>query len=200
MAEYYTHTVRMKNRITKGHYGYIGRQKRRLIIRSLILLAGAAGLVIIGWIVTKTNKNLLSVAGILTAVPMAMQLAQLIAYSRFHSRSKEEYEKVREITGEGVLDTELVIAKRDGKSIPVNYAVFTEERIIVFTGDASLDLKTYTEYLHTFLRLEQIDCEILLYKELEPFLGRLKKEEIPSRKEVSETVLKREGVFRAVSM
>ncbi|MBR0086684.1 MAG: hypothetical protein IJL98_02975 [Lachnospiraceae bacterium] len=200
MAEYYTHTVRMKNRITKGHYGYIGRQKRRLIIRSLILLAGAAGLVIIGWIVTKTNKNLLSVAGILTAVPMAMQLAQLIAYSRFHSRSKEEYEKVREITGEGVLDTELVIAKRDGKSIPVNYAVFTEERIIVFTGDATLDLKTYTEYLHTFLRLEQIDCEILLYKELEPFLARLKKEEIPSRKEVSENVLKREGVFRAVSM
>ena len=200
MAEEIKTTIKLKNLITKGHHGYIDRQKRRLLIRSLILGAGVAGLVIIGYIVTKTNKNLMSVMAILTAIPMAMQLAQYLSYRKFSSPSDEEHEKVRQLVGEGVMDTELVIAKRDGATLPLNYAVFTEDCIYGYVPDKKLDLTVYSEYLHNFLRLSSVDGEIKLYNDFSVFLKQLKDKEFTNREEISETVLKREGVFRAISM
>ena len=200
MAEKVNITIKPKHRVTKGHYGYIYDQKRRLVIRTAVLAAGIIGLVVIGYIVTKTTKNLMSLGGILTAIPMAMQLAQLIAYWKFQGRPEAEYEEIKDIVGEGVLDTDLVIAKRDGKSIPVNYACFTEEEIFCFTEDSSLRIRDYTEYLHTFLRLSKVDCEIRLFNDLNAFKGTIKKQSFPSRSDVSDTVLEREGVFRAISM
>lgn len=200
MAEYYTTTIKTKGRITKGHFGYIRQQKKRLLIRTLILALGVAGLVIIGYVVTKTTKNLLSVAGILTAVPMAMQAASLIFYWKFKGRPEAEYEKVRQLVKNGVMDAELIVAKRDGKAIPVNYACFTENEVLVFTGDATLDIKEYTEYLHRFLRLSEVDCEIRLLNDIDKYLASLRSRKFTDRDEIDETVLKREGVFRAISM
>ena len=200
MAEYYTQTIKRKGRVTKGHFGYLKQQKKRLLLRTLILAVGVAGLVVTGYVVTKTTKNLLSVAGVLTAVPMAMQAASLIALWKFKGRSEEEYNKIRSFVKEGVMDAELVVAKRDGKTIPVNYACFTENEVLVFTEDTKLNIKDYTEYLHTFLRLSSVDCEIRLLNDLDKYLASLKSRKFTPRDAVDETVLKREGVFRAISM
>ena len=200
MAKEYQNTVKFGKGATKGHFGYIRAQKKRYLLRTLILAAGVAGMVIIGLVLTKTTKNLLSVVGILTAIPMAMQAASLIAFWKFKGRPEDEYREIQSIVGDGVLDCEFVIAKRDGKTIPVNYACFTEDEVICFTEDPTLDLKVYTEYLHTFLRLSQVDCTIVLYREIEPYKKALKSRSFTPRDEVSETVLQREGVFRAISM
>jgi len=193
-------TIKRKGVVTKGHHGYLKFRKRQLMIRTFILFFGVAGLVTIGIIVTKTNKNLMSLFGILTAVPMCMQLVSYIALAKFFSRPDEEYAAIQSLTGNGLLNTELVVGRRDGKSLPVDYALIHEAGIFVYTSEENCDVKKTTEYLHTFLRLSQVDCEIFLYTDLKPFMARLRTLEPSDRDTCSDTLLEREGVFRAIAM
>jgi len=193
-------TIKRKGVVTKGHHGYLKFRKRQLLLRTFILFFGVAGLVVIGLIVTKTNKNLMSLFGILTAIPMCMQLVSLIALAKFFGRPDEEYEELRSITGSGLLNTELVVGRRDGKSLPVDYAYIHEDGIFVYTGEKDCDVKKTTEYLHTFLRLSQVDCEIFLFTDLKTYMSRLRRLSPSDRETCSDTLLEREGVFRAISM
>ena len=79
----------MKKKITKGHYGYIGYRKKRLLLQALILLLGMAGFIVLGYYITGSNKNLFTLVAVMTAIPMVMQIVQLIAISRFHSRPED---------------------------------------------------------------------------------------------------------------
>jgi len=193
-------TIKRKNAVTKGHHGYLKFRKRQLFLRTMILFLGAAGLVVIGIVVTKTNKNWMSLIAIFTAVPMCMQLVSYIALGKFFSRPEEEYRELRALTGNGLLDTELVVGRRDGKSLPVDYVYVHEDGIFVYTSEKNCDVKATTEYLHTFLRLSQVDDNIYLFTDLRNYKARLKSLSPSDRESCSETLLEREGVFRAISM
>ena len=190
----------MKNRITKGHYGYIGKRKKSLFLQALILFIGMSGFILLGYLITKTNKNLFTLVAVMTAIPMVMQVVQLIAISRYHSRPEEEYMQVKELAGNGLLNTDLVIANKDGPSYDIAYAYVHTNGIVLYCANEKVDIAKTEEYIRNYLRLNGCDAPVQVITDIRVFMKRLKSLPPEDRANVPDELLKQEGVLRAISM
>ena len=190
----------MKHRVTKGHYGYLKHRKRGLLIRGLILLAGIIVLFLTGYLTLGTRNNWLTIFAVLTALPMAMQFATLFAILKYKGRPEEEYREIREITGNGVLDTEILVSNKNGKPIELPYAYFHENGIFLWTPDTKADIPASEEYLHNFLRLQEADGPVTILTDLNQYKKRLSLLPPSDRESCDELLLRQEGVLRAISM
>ena len=186
--------------VTIGHRGYLKKRKLKLFIRSLIIFLGAAGLIVTGYFVTGTLKNWFTILGLVTAIPFAMMLSTLIAMLKFKAPEEAEYESVRKITGNGVLDTEILIANKDGASFYFPYVYFHEDGIFGYLVNEKADPEKTSEYVRNYLRLNDADAPFTVEKDLAAFLNRIGGLSPSDRETVLEKVLREEGVVRAISM
>ena len=190
----------MKKKIGKGHYGYIEQRKKRLLIQGILLMAGIAGFMVLGIVITGSNKNLFTLVAVMTAIPMVMQFVQFFALAKFHSRPLEEYEKARALAGNGLLNTGLVIANKDGASFDIGYAYVHRDGIVLYCANEKTDTAKTEEYIRNFLRLNGCDAPVTVLTDVRVFMKRLKSLSPEDRAEVPEELLKQEGVLRAISM
>lgn len=190
----------MNKRITKGHYGYIEKRKKQLLLQALILLAGVAGFMILGYVITGSNKNLFTLVAVMTVIPMVMQLVQLIAIAKYHSRPEEEYAQVKELAGNGLLNTGLVIANKDGPSYEIGYAYVHSSGIYLYCANEKLDIAKTEEYIRNYLRLNECDANVTVIPDVRVFMKRLKTLSPEDRADVPDELLRQEGVLRAISM
>ncbi len=198
MADITTSVLKPKNAVTKGHYGYIRYRRRMNLLKALLLLAGLIGIVIIGYVMTQSMKNWLSIFACLTSIPMALTLVPFFAMLKFKQRPEEEYNLVKSLTGNGVLDVEILIPDKDGLNFTIDYAYVHETGIYCFSSDPKIDTKHVEEYIRNYLRLSSCDCELTVYKEMETYLKRLETLSPSDRETATEKMLEQEGVLRAI--
>lgn len=187
-------------RNAKGHHGYIRARKRTLSIMVGILTAGIIGLVLLGYLTLGTKNNWLTIVAILSVLPTANLAVVLFALLPYRGRPKEEYDQVAAIVGDGVLDTEMIITSKTDKNMEIDYAYFHEEGIFCYTVNKAMDVKRTEEYLKTMLKNNELTSNVKVFTEWKAFLKRLRTLEPSSRKTCDETLLKMEGVFRAISL
>lgn len=66
----------------KGRIGYLKKQTVRQGLFTLVMLMVSAGIFVTGWIVTKSPKNLLTIASVLGMLPVSKSLVSFIMYIR----------------------------------------------------------------------------------------------------------------------
>lgn len=199
MAEVTTSTLKLKHTITKGHYGYLRVRKLKLLIGASILLLGIIGLMIINWVVFKTNKTWLSIFAALSAIPMAMEFATFFSIVKFKQRPEEEFDEITELTGNGVLDCEIIVANPNGASFEFPYVYIHETGIYAFSPDKKLDIHATEDYVRNYLRLNKCDGPMTIYVDMKMFKNRLKNLEPSDRDTCSEHLLEQEGIIRAIA-
>ena len=187
-------------RAMKGHYGYLKQRKMNLLLLSLVFLVIILGIAIYGLVMKGTTKNWYSIIAAMLVIPMAMQLSTLIPMLRFKDRPKDEYDRIRKLAGDGILDTGLLIAGKDGKAFELNYAFVHEKGIYCFSATQGLNAQETAEYLRNYLRLSEVDGELIVYTNLKSFEKRLSELPASSRNEADDFLLRQEGVIRALSM
>ena len=187
-------------RTRKGSYGYLKRRKKQLMFHVGLVLAGMAILIALGIYSTGTRKNLLTIVAVVSALPLANELVVLIAIWPYTSRPREEYDKVREITGNGVLDTELIITSKTDKAIEVNYAYVHEKGVFCFTADKKTDHAKAAEYIESFLEKNDLKADVFFMRDWKKFVSRIKELSPEDRNTCDESLLRIEGVLRAISI
>ncbi|MBP5254743.1 MAG: hypothetical protein J6Z23_05095 [Lachnospiraceae bacterium] len=187
-------------RPVKGHYGYLEARKRQLLIRALVLLAGVTALIVTGILVTGERLNWMTVFGALTAVPMAMQFASFFALTGYRTGPEEEFREVQALTGNGVLDADIVVGNPKGRSYHASYVYFHEDGIFAYTPDMKTAVHEMETYFRNYLRLHECDGPLTVCDQFGLFLKKLKALPPSDRDTVPERVLRQEGVFRAIAM
>ncbi len=187
-------------RAYKGHYGYLRQRKRNLFLMTLALVLVIAGIAVYGLVMRGTTKNWYSIIAAMLVIPMAMQLSTLIPMLKHQDRPREEYDRIRKLSGQAVLDTGLLIAGKNGKAFELNYVLFHENGIYCFSGDESLNPQETAEYLKNYLRLSEVEGEVTVYTNLKSFEKRLQNLPASDRETADDFLLRQEGVFLAISM
>ena len=200
MAQVTESTLKFKNKITKGHYGYLKQRKARLLAGALILLLGIAGLVAISLVKFKTTKTWLAIAAAISAIPASMSLATYFTLIKYKSRTREEYEELRKITGNGLLNCELIVPNSEGAAFSFPYIYVHEDGIFALTNSEKIDLHKTENYVRNYLRLNQCDGEFRIYEQFETYRKKLKSLAPSDRNTCGEFLLKQEGILRAISM
>ncbi|CVI68330.1 hypothetical protein NDGK_01176 [Clostridiales bacterium CHKCI001] len=187
-------------KIEKGHYGYIRARKKTLLIRTMILFLGVIILLAMGFALTHTKKNLLTVAAIVSVLPAANQAVVLFALLPYHGREKEEYESVRAIVPNGVLNTELILTSKNDRSMPIDYAYVHPTGLYCFSFDSKLDIPKTEQYIRTMMKTNHLNTHVKIFRDFKQFKKRLGELEPIDRNTCEEKLLKIEGVLRAISI
>lgn len=190
----------MNGMLRKGKYGYLKRKKILLLIISAVLALGVAGMYLIGYFTSGRSVNLMTLFALLTAIPFAICLTNLISLLPFKSGTEEEYQEIRSLVDPGVMDCELVIANKDGRSYYLRYAVILTEGIMAFTPDAKMKTDLAVPYIRNFLRLNESDAELIIFTDLQAFKEKLESLERLDRETCDEKYLRQEGTLLAISM
>lgn len=184
----------------KGEYGYLRDRKLLQAGKCLFVLAGIVILLMIGYHVTETRNNIMTVMAIVSALPLANAAVILFAALPYGSRPKEEYERIRELTGDGILDTELVMTRGNGKAISIDYAYVHPEGVFLFTADAGLDTEAAILHMQEILVNHNLYPKITIEKNLGRYEAKLKELEPVHREDCEERLLEIEGVLQAISL
>ena len=107
-----------KKRLAPGDYGYINAHKRRQAIKVVLWAVLIAAIITGGILYTGTRFNELTIIGIVLVLPASKSLIGLIIIGRYHTGSREEYEKIRALAQKNshVL-SDLVLTRYEGSML-----------------------------------------------------------------------------------
>ena len=78
------------NKKTKGEWGYIDYQRKRVMLITLVLYVCAIGMYFLGYFTLHTNKSIWSILAVLAVLPASKSMVNLIMFLRFHSLDRSD--------------------------------------------------------------------------------------------------------------
>ncbi len=78
---------------TKGEWGYINYQRKRVLLITLVLYVCAVGMYLLGYFTLHTNKSIWSILAILAVLPASKSMVNLIMFLRFKSLDKGDHDE-----------------------------------------------------------------------------------------------------------
>lgn len=137
-------------KVPKGNYGYLKSQRKIETIKTLILFCLSAAIFIVGYITTKSKANLLTVVAVVSILPAAKQLTITILFYKYHSGSRQTYEKIKEITKEATSVYDIVITSYD-KIGEILHVAIVGKTIIGYSEKEKTDEKYIADYIKEIL-------------------------------------------------
>lgn len=130
----------------KGQYGYINKQRNRVIIWTVILFVIAFSLFIAGYVMTETKKNLLTIVAVLGLLPASKSLVNAIMFCRASGCSEALREKVKVFDDKLVClyDTYFTSYKNN---YPVSHLVLKNNMLCGYTEGKNIDVNACKKHL-----------------------------------------------------
>ena len=159
-------------RIAKGKYGYTLSHRKSQILKMSLYIALALAIFLIGWITTKTTKNILSIVAICGALPISKEMVGVIMSFKRKPLDKQLYEQISERAGDLEQIYELLFTTQE-KSYVVEAAIVEGKDVICYTLDPKCDVLALQKHLQRMLDANGYKENVKVYKDLKKFLDRV---------------------------
>ena len=159
-------------RVAKGKYGYTLSHRKSQILKMSLYIALALAIFLIGWITTKTTKNILSVVAICGALPISKEMVGVIMSFKRKPLDKQLYEQISERAGDLEQIYELLFTTQE-KSYVVEAAIVEGKDVICYTLDPKCDVMALQKHLQRMLDANGYKENVKVFKDLKKFLDRV---------------------------
>lgn len=170
----------------KNTYGYLRTQRVYELAKALLLFALAAGIYALGYISTKSNKNLLTIVAVLGCLPASRSAVNMIMVLRFKGIKDADFAKIRPHVGGCASLCDMVFTSYE-RNYEIHHMAFKGNSLIGFTANPDCDAKGCEKHLHALCVQNNLaDVDIRIFKELPKYINRLDQmQELPDY-EISE--------------
>lgn len=188
-------------KVRKGSYGYTISHRKWQILKMSLYIALALSVFILGLIVTKTTKNVLSVVAIVGALPISKEMVGVIMSYKRKPMEKSVYEQISEKAGNLEQIYELLFTTNE-KAYGVEAAVIEGRDVICYTVDAKCEVQALQKHLIKMLNANDYKENVKVYTDLKKFLDRVadlerrEKEEIPYKQNPTYPDLNRDQLIK----
>ncbi len=171
-------------KVAKGKFGYTASHRKWQILKMLLYIALALAVFLLGFITTKTTKNVLSVVAICGALPISKEMVGVIMSFKRKPMDKKLYEQITAKAGDLEQIYELLFTTSE-TSYAVEAVVIEGRDVICYTVDPKCDVTTLQKHLYKMLNANDYKENVKVFTDLKKFLDRIgdlerrEKEEIP---------------------
>lgn len=171
-------------KVAKGKFGYTVSHRKWQILKMLLYVALALAIFIVGFITTKTTKNVLSIVAICGALPISKEMVGVIMSYKRKPMDNALYEQISAKAGNLEQIYELLFTTQE-KSYSVEAVIIEGKDVICYTIDSKCDVSVLQKHLQRMLDANGYKENIKVFKDLKKFLDRVgdmerrEKEEIP---------------------
>lgn len=158
----------------KGTFGYIKKQRRWETVKTVLMFAISLSLYIAGYIATKSNKNLLTLAAVLGCLPASRSAVNMIMLFK----AKGCGEKLREAIGDkadGLCGRYDLYLTSYAKNFQISHLVIKGKNIVGITEQEKFDENACRQHIKTLFAQNGINGIIVkIFREPEKYLERVK--------------------------
>ena len=186
--------MRYIDRQLRGTFGYICKQRKFEIIKTVILFAMAFGIFFIGLATLHTKKSLWSVFAVLALLPACKSLVGVIMFARFSSLKADEYERYRSAAGNITALYENVITTKE-RSFFVPAICIKDGNVVAYRSNDKNDNRLLAGHIESVLAAAGHKATFFIFDNEKAFLERLMQmsqgyEAATSREEAIATTIK----------
>lgn len=167
-----------KKKLTKGMYGFFSHKKRVEILKTTVFFAICLAVYFMGLILTKTNKNLLTIVAILGVLPAAKAAVGMIMVVRFKPIAMESYQQIETYKNQYLLLYDLVFILEE-KAVKTECVAVYENTICILTsckfmkeGEIAGEIKKFLSNHGKGL------CNVLVVKDIKTYVRTLNKKKV----------------------
>ncbi len=157
----------------KGTEGYLSKQKKIEILKTVICFGISLILFIIGYVTTKTKGNLLTIVAVLGCLPASKCAVNMIMHLRIRECSKEAKEQLLLHSGNLNGYFNLYFTSYS-KNYPTSYLVITANSILAYCESPKVVPKDFENHIKDLLIKDGVtDITVKLYLDLPKYIARL---------------------------
>ncbi len=177
----------------KGTYGYIAKQRKWEILKTVIMFGISLSLYVAGYIATKTNKNLLTLAAVLGFLPASKSAVSMIMFLKAKGCSEAVKNAIGK-SAEGLCGRFDLYLTSYSKNFQISHIVMKGKNLVGITEQEDFDEAACQEHLkHMFGQNGFRDITVKIFKDRAKYLERLQslqKAELEDEKEYDEKLLR----------
>ena len=188
-------------KVAKGKFGYTLSHRKGQIIKMSLYIALALAVFLLGLIVTKTTKNVLSIVAIVGALPISKEMVGVIMSYKRKPMEQAVYQQISEKAGDLEQIYELLFTTQE-KSYGVEAAIVEGRDVICYTVDPKCEVTVLQKHLLKMLDANGYKQNVKVYTDLKKFLDRVadlerrEKEEIPYKQNPTYPDLNRDQLIK----
>ena len=188
-------------KVAKGKFGYTLSHRKGQIIKMSLYIALALAVFLLGLIVTKTTKNVLSIVAIVGALPISKEMVGVIMSYKRKPMEQSVYQQISEKAGDLEQIYELLFTTQE-KSYGVEAAIVEGRDVICYTVDPKCEVIALQKHLLKMLDANGYKQNVKVYTDLKKFLDRVadlerrEKEEIPYKQNPTYPDLNRDQLIK----
>ncbi len=157
----------------KNTYGYIDSQKTYELLRTVLYFGISIALYIAGYVATKTNANVLTVAAILGCLPASKSLISMIMFFRYHSCSKDLFEPINKLSQNIQYQLFDLVFTTEKQTFVFSHCAMDGKALYLFS-EKELDEAAFKTHLHLYMERVGIEnINILVFTDREAYLKQL---------------------------
>ena len=141
----------MFRRIPKGEYGYMGKRRKQVILRTAVYFALSVAVFLIGYMTTGSKRNLLTVVAVLGLLPASKSLVNAVMFLRAKGCSEEIYRRFLKVTDRLFPIYDLYFTTYR-KNYAVSCLVLYDKLLLGFSEDPEFDGSSCKEHLENMLK------------------------------------------------
>ena len=152
-------------KVAKGKFGYTLSHRKGQIIKMSLYIALALAVFLLGLIVTKTTKNVLSIVAIVGALPISKEMVGVIMSYKRKPMEPVVYQQISEKAGNLEQIYELLFTTQE-KSYGVEAAIVEGRDVICYTVDPKCEVTVLQKHLLKMLDANGYKQNVKVYTDL----------------------------------
>ncbi len=183
--------MRLKNK--KGTYGYMEKQRMREILKTVLMFGISISLYVAGYIATKSNKNLLTLAAVLGCLPASKSAVSMIMFLKAKGCSPGMKEEIGEKAA-GLCQRYDLYLTSYARNFQISHIVMKGKNLIGITEQEKFEEAACYEHLKSMFSQNGFhDITVKIFREKTKYLervGALRESAMEDDREYDEKVLR----------
>lgn len=157
----------------KGSFGYLNRKRKTELIKTILLFAVSASLLIAGIAATGSNQNLLTIVAVLGCLPASKSTVNTIMLFRYHGCSEEDQNVIAGHAGPLPQLYDLVFTSYE-KNYEVHHIVLKGQTLCGYSASEKCDIKACEKHIGGLLTQNGFkNFTVKIFKDLTGYTKRL---------------------------
>lgn len=150
----------MFKRIVKGEPHYLTKKRNKSILFTIIYFAISLGIILLGFIMTGTKRNYLTVIGILGCLPSCKSAVNSIMLCLSKGCSENYIDRLEQIKGRLLLMYDMYFTTYK-KNFSISNMVVDDGVIIAFSEDKDISAAEFSEHIKTMLKSASLKAQTI---------------------------------------
>ena len=159
-------------KISKGNYGYTLSHRKFQILKLSIFVALAASIFIVGFVTTKTTKNVLTIVAIVGALPISKEAVAVIMSFKRKPMDSDLYEKISQ-NASGLVQAYELLFTTEETAYPVEAAIIEGADLICYVNEPKVHIDKLQAHLVKILESNHYKQNVKIFTDEKKFFERL---------------------------